>query len=130
MLDREWVAAIAAEPDGRTKLRMFAEQLSTSLPRIAPVQLLIRGAAALDPEIAAVAQQLDDERLAGMTAFATHLHGGGYLRRELINEQARDILWTYNSVELYELLGLKRAWPVARYRDFLADTLAAALLPD
>lgn len=44
-------------------------------------------------------------------------------------EEASDIPWTVNSPEIYELLVLERGWAVARYRDFIAETLAARLLP-
>jgi AcrR family transcriptional regulator len=127
--DRNFVAAIQEEPDARRKLRMYAEHLSRSMPRAAPVQLLARAAAAVDPEIEVVHRQTRTELLAGMSMFAAHLHEGGYLKPGLTVEEARDILWTVNSPEMYELLVLERGWAVARYRDFVADTLGARLLP-
>jgi hypothetical protein len=44
-------------------------------------------------------------------------------------DEARDLLWTYNSPELYELLVLRRGWTPQRYGRWLADALTAALLP-
>ena len=44
-------------------------------------------------------------------------------------DEARDLLWTYNSPELYELLVLQRGWTPQRYGRWLADALTAALLP-
>ena len=129
VMERDWVAAINAEPDPREKLRRYASQLAESMPRAAPVQLLIRGVAPLDADIDAVWREMQAERLTGMTAFATHLHDARCLRRDLSVADARDVLWTYNSVEIYELLVIERAWTVERYRDFVADALAAALLP-
>ena len=64
-----------------------------------------------------------------MEAFAAHLYGGGYIRPGMTVEEARDILWTVNSPELYELLVLERGWAVVRYAISVADTLAAHLLP-
>ena len=90
------------------KLRRYAAQLATSMPRTAPIQLLIRGVAPLDSEIDAVWRQMQAERLTGMTAFATHLHDSGSLRRGCTVDEARDVLWTYNSVELYDLLVLEQ----------------------
>ena len=43
--------------------------------------------------------------------------------------QATDILWTYSSAELYDLLVLKSGWPVKRYGEFVGSALIAALLP-
>ena len=35
----------------------------------------------------------------------------GLLRAEITLEEARDVLWTYSSPELYELLVIRRGWP-------------------
>jgi AcrR family transcriptional regulator len=130
IMDRSWVAAITAESDPRVKLRMYAAQLAELMPRTAPVQLVVRAAATVDTDIERVWRQMQDERLAGMAAFAGHLHAAGHLREDLTADDARDVLWTYNSVELYELLVLERGWNARRYEDFLAAALASALLPD
>ena len=44
-------------------------------------------------------------------------------------DAATDVLWTYSSPELYELLVLRRGWSVERYGRFIADAMIAALLP-
>ncbi len=44
-------------------------------------------------------------------------------------DAATDVLWTYSSPELYELLVLRRSWSVERYGRFIADAMIAALLP-
>ena len=129
MLQREVVAEIRADPDPVQKLVRYARHLEAVMPRTAEIQLLVRATATLDPEIDAVWSQMKAERLTGMTAFAEHLEEAGVLRSGVTVDLARDVLWSYNSVELYELLVLERGWDLARYRDFLADALAAALLP-
>jgi hypothetical protein len=72
--------------------------------------------------------QLQAERLTGMTAFATHLHDGGHLRVDVSMQEARDVLWTYNSVELWDLLVNQRAWSNQRYGRWVGRQLLAALL--
>ncbi len=128
IMEREFVRAIEAEPDPSEKLQGYAHHLATAMPRTAPIQLLVRAVAAVDPDIAAVHDQLQRERLMGMTAFATHLADSGSLRVGVSRNDARDILWTYTAVELYELLVDGRRWSNARYRDFVADALIAALV--
>jgi hypothetical protein len=54
----------------------------------------------------------------------------GALRPEVSVERAGEILWTYSSPELYELLVVVRGWPVERYGTFIADAMVAALLPE
>jgi len=65
-----------------------------------------------------------------MTLFARALHREGHLRPDVSADEARDILWTCNSPELYDLLlVLQRGWTPERYGRWVADTLIAALLP-
>ena len=126
---RDSVRRNMAEPDPRRKLAAYADHLAELQPRAAPVQLLARSAAATDDEIEAVWHQMREERLMGMTAFARHLDEHGHLRTGVSVEEARDILWTYNSPDLYELVVLQRGWSPARYARWIEASLVAALLP-
>jgi AcrR family transcriptional regulator len=130
MLQRERVARLAAETDPRRKLLMYGEHLAEAGPRAGSLQLLIRSAAANHPDAAAVWEQMATERLVGMTEFARHLHDGGYLRPDVSFDEARDVLWTYNSPELYDLLVLQRGWEPKRFGRWIAEALIAALLPE
>jgi AcrR family transcriptional regulator len=129
MLQRERVARLAAEPDPRRKLLMYGEHLAEAGPRAGTLQLLIRSAAANHPDAATVWKQMVTERLVGMTEFARHLHDGRYLREDVSFDEARDVLWTYNSLELYDLLVLQRGWEPKRYGRWIAEAMIAALLP-
>ena len=129
MLQRELVRRIEDEPEPRRKLAIYGEHLTQSAPRHVPVQLLVRAAASSDQGAADVWEQMTAERLTGMTAFARHLHEGGHLRPGVSVDEARDVLWTYNSAELYELLVMRRGWSPERYGAWITDALVAALLP-
>jgi AcrR family transcriptional regulator len=129
MLERDLVRRIENEPDPRQKLLMYGEHLTQSAPRSVPVQLLIRAAAASDPGVAAIWDEMAEERLIGMSQFARHLHEGGHLRAGVSVEEARDILWTYNSAELFDLLVLQRDWPPDKYGRWVAEALIGAVLP-
>ena len=63
-----------------------------------------------------------------MHRFASYLAAAGALADGVTAEQARDLLWTLNSVDLYELLVERRAWSPPDYGRFLAARMAAALL--
>jgi AcrR family transcriptional regulator len=130
MLQRERVAKMREEPDPRQKLLMYGGHLSEAGPRAGQIQLLIRSAAASDPEASTVWDQMVQERLTGMTEFARHLYEGGHLRPGVSLEEARDVLWTYNSVELFDLLVLQRGWDPDKYGRWIAEAMIAALLPD
>jgi hypothetical protein len=120
---------VRAEPDPRRMLSLYGEFVAEVSPRHVPIQLLVRAAAATDPEAAGIWDQLRAERLAGMTLFARALHQQGHLRPDVSVDQARDLLWSYNSPELYDLLVIQRGWSRKQYGRWLADTLIAALLP-
>jgi hypothetical protein len=43
-------------------------------------------------------------------------------------EHAGDVLWTFSSPELYDLLVVRRGWGVEQYGDFVARGIIGALL--
>jgi hypothetical protein len=64
-----------------------------------------------------------------MARFAEMLADRGSLRPGLSAEEARDLLWTLNSLAVHDLLVLRLGWSPARFRDWLAAALARELLP-
>jgi hypothetical protein len=128
MMQREFVRRNLAEPDPRRKLLAYGDHLAAVAPRIGPIQLVVRAAGATDPGAARVWEQLQSERLAGMTAFSRHLHEGGHLRAGVSAGEARDVLWVHNSVELWDLLVNERGWANRRYGRWVGRQLVAALL--
>jgi len=117
------------EPDPRLILTAWGAFTAEIAPRAAPILLLARDAAATDPEIAALLDEISAARLERMTLNARGLADAGHLRRGIPLEQAADILWTYSSPELYELLVTRRRWPAERYGQFVGQALITALLP-
>ena len=128
VLEREALGRVRNEPDPHTMFGLYGEFLATVAPRHVPVQLVIRDAATADPDAQAVWAELQAERLAGMTIFATALHDRGHLRPGISVEDARDTIWTYNSAELYQLLVIERGWTPEHYGQWVAAALIAALL--
>ncbi len=96
-------------------------------PRVAPVLLLIRAAAATDAEMARLLAETDDQRLQRMRHNAGALVG--HLKPGLTPARAAEVLWTYSSPDLYDLLVVRRRWSVRRYADFVTEAMTAALLP-
>jgi AcrR family transcriptional regulator len=119
-----------AEADPRTIIRGWGTLACEVAPRVAPILLLVRDAA-VDPDMARLKTQLDARRLARMTSNAGRLAEAGHLRDDVTVEYAGDVMWSYSSPELFELLVMERQWPVERYGRFIADAMIAALLrPD
>ena len=120
---------VAMETDPHKILRTWGALVTEVAPRVAPILLLARNTADTDPEMASLLQEVDQARLTRMEHNARGLVGRGFLRDGVTPEQARDVLWTYSSTELYELLVLRRGWPLDRYGRFVAEGMIAALLP-
>ena len=125
---REMVARIAAEPDGSKKLQIYGDAYAERARRAVPVQLLVRDAAASDPAARDVLDQLNRERLIGMTAFRDHLHESKVLRKGLRASEALDVLWLFTAPEVYERLVIERDWSTERFGHWISQQLVAALL--
>ena len=97
-------------------------------PRASPILLLLRDAARTDPDLHVLLEEMDSDRLRRMTDNARRLHAAGHLRSGITVAVAADVMWTYSSPELYELLVLRRGMPVKRYGQFIADAMITALL--
>ena len=119
----------AMEPDPRKVIRNWIRLATEVAPRTAPIVLLIRSAADTDPEMADLLTEVDEQRLGRMGRNARTLYERGDLRDGITLDQARDILWTMSSPELYELLVVRRGWSLDRVASLQADVMIAALLP-
>jgi len=77
---------------------------------VAPILLLIHAAAASDPEVLLLLEEMDNDRLHRMAHNARPLYDTGQLRPGITIARAADVLWTYSAPELYELMVLRRGW--------------------
>jgi AcrR family transcriptional regulator len=127
--ERPAILAVILEPDPRRKLERYADTQPGIHGRVAPLYRTLAEAAAVSSEAARIRADLEGQRLAGMTRFAQHLTESGTLREGFTVEEARDVLWTLASHEVYLLLVSEREWSPERYGEWLARMLAAALLP-
>ncbi len=120
------------EPDARRRLRAFGTFVTEVTPRVAPLMLLVKAAldSQGDTELAAVWAEMNDERLASMTVHAQRLFDEGHLRAGITVEEARDVFWTFNAPEVYDLLVRRRGWDVERFGRWVGEMYIAALLPE
>jgi AcrR family transcriptional regulator len=114
--------------DARGLLEEWTRLSTEVAPRVSPIMLLVRSAAATDVDLADLLAQMAAQRLTRMTLNAQRLNGRPGLRPGLSVDQIRDVLWTYTSPDLYELLVLHRGWTLSDYRDFLFHGLIGQLL--
>jgi AcrR family transcriptional regulator len=119
----------AEEADPRKIIASWGRFVTELAPRAAVMVLLVRSAAATDPDLAGLLDEIDAARLRRMTQNARRMHRAGHLRPGLTIAAAADIMWTYSSPELYDLVVLRRGMSLRRYGRFVADAMTAALLP-
>jgi len=124
---RDYVRAIQAAPDAETKIRIYASAIRAIAPRLALVLGIIQQASA-EPELAALWDEIAQRRAAHVRRFVADLAAVAPLRLGL--DEAADIVWATNAVEMYQLLVSQRGWSPARYERFLADTWCRLLLAD
>ena len=118
------------ETDPRTIMRNWGHLTAEVAAEVTPIRLLIRSAAASDPDIAALLRDNEADRLKRMRHHARFLADRGYLRAGITVSHAADVLWTCSSAELYELLVLQRRWPHPRFADFISDIMIGSLLAE
>ena len=121
-------ALSATANDPITVLKGWGRFTAELSPAGAPIVLLIRAAAATDADMAALSAEVEDQRRRRMRHNALRLKKRGWLRPGVSINGATDIMWTYSSAELYDLLVLRSGWSARRYGEFVGDALVAALL--
>lgn len=111
-------------------LRGWGQLTAEIAPKVAPILLLLRQAATHNHDLTALALELDGNRRQRMRANARRLSDAGYLRPRISTEHATDIMWTYSSAELFDLLVQRSGWPLDQYAAFISEALIAHLLTD
>jgi AcrR family transcriptional regulator len=122
-------AMSARERDPRAILRGWGALAAEVSPLVSPMMLLVREAAANDPELATLLHDSNEQRLRRMRRNAKVLADRGFLRDDVSVKHAADLMWTLTAPELYELLVVQRRWTPARFGEFIARTMIEALLP-
>jgi len=123
VMHRVLSAATAAEAVER-----IADLAVDVIGRTARLYSVVYRAADGDPEIAALARTLDEQRLTGaerMAGVLARLLGTGDPARIA---EIRDVIWTLDAPDVHTMLVGERGWTVERYRDWLARALAGTIL--
>jgi AcrR family transcriptional regulator len=129
LLDRSGPQGVRREPDQRRQVETFASDITSIIERARPVDDIMRGAAAIDSEIATLRARTQEQRFQNLLKFVTWVAANGPLRGDLSQEAAAGIVWALTSPEMHRLLRVDRAWTAQRYTDWLAETLTLTLLP-
>lgn len=117
------------ESDQHRQITMFANGIADRLERIRPMDDVLRSAAAVDPEIAALRADIQlRQRREAMLTIAGWIAARGPLALEV--EEAGAVLWTSTSPEVHRMFRVDWAWTRAQYEWWLRVTLEANLMPN
>jgi AcrR family transcriptional regulator len=128
VLERGWVRAMRDEPDPRRRIQILAKNGRLILERITPINEVLRGAAAADPEIASLLERYTAQRLDGQRELVRIVAAAASLREGLSADKAADSLFALGSPEVYRLLTVDRGWTPARFERWYAEALIRILL--
>ena len=125
---QQWYRTILEEPDAEQQLRHAARSACRVKLRIAGVLEVIRSAAPIDPDTAALWRRIQTEFHANQRVIVESLDDKRALAPGLEVDRATDILWTLNHPNTWQLLVEERRWTPEQFEKWLADTACAQLL--
>lgn len=129
MADRPEMIAVREETDPRRMLLAYAHVGRLMLDRVGPLmRVLLAGARTGDPDLRAYVDTVNGERLVGTGMAARRLAEQGALRDGVSEQQARDAIWTLNSVEVWSLLTEQRGWSTEQYEQWVGRAMGDAVL--
>src|SRR6266508_2781648 len=126
--ERPWYREVIEEPDAERQLRLNARNARVVKMRIAPVLEVIRNAAPVDADIAALWSLIQSDFYDNQRVIVEALHRKKALRLGLGVTRAADILWMLNHPDLWLLLVGARGWTPEQFERWFADTACTQLL--
>ena len=125
---RRWYREVLEEPDPERQLRLGAANARAVKERIGGVIEVIRAAATLDANVAALWNRIETEFHANQRVIVERIGAKGALRPGLDVDRATDILWTLNHPTVWQLLVVQRGWTPDEYERWFADAACSQLL--
>lgn len=113
---------------GIERLQAFVEAWSGYIPEIHGISVALRAMRNTDKEAAAAWEDRMQAVRQGCEAAVRAISEDGYLKKELTEVTAVDLLWTLLSVENWERLVLECSWSQSEYEQTLKQISEATLL--
>jgi AcrR family transcriptional regulator len=126
ILERPQVQVMRHERDPRRFLHLFARDYATMAERVRPVSEVLRTAKAVQPEMAAVRDEIEGYRFQYMQTVVAWLAERTRLRIPI--PRATQVVWALASPDVGRMLCDVQGWTTDEYADWLAHTLTATLL--
>jgi AcrR family transcriptional regulator len=126
ILDRPETQAIREERDPRQLLRLFARDYAAMSERVRPVSEVLRTAKAVEPQMAAVREEIEAHRFEYMQTIVQWLAKLAMLRVPV--NRAAQVVWALASPDVGGMLCDVQGWTTDEYACWLEDTLITILL--
>jgi AcrR family transcriptional regulator len=126
--ERPWYREVLEEPDPARLVRLTAKNSRMVKERAGAVMAVMRSAAPLDPDIAALWGRIQRDFHDNQRGIVEALSKRKALQRGLTVERASDILWTLNHPDVWYLLVGERGWTPEQWERWFEETMAAQLL--
>lgn len=117
----------SADEDPRKELRAGIAFGTRFYSRGADLIELARTVSGVEPDLGAMWQEGEARRLRRCTELAAAWERAGVLAAGLTAGAARDIVWALAGPDSFRLFVLERRWSLARYENWLGDTLEELL---
>ena len=124
--ERPEAMEVRAEPDLAKRLMMQARLSTATARRMTPFVRSVQGAAASEPSAAAMAAEMERQRLDGISVMAGEAAATGRLK--VSEDQCRDIVWAMTDGHLWHQLVIERGWSDEQYADWLGRTWVSHLV--
>jgi AcrR family transcriptional regulator len=125
---RPWYLEVLDEPHPVRQVDLIARNSCAVKRRIGPLLRVIRSAAAVDPDGAALWALIQSDFYENQRALVDAVHRRGGLRDGLDPTTATDILWTLNHPDVWLLLVGERGWTPDQFESWLAAAARQQLL--
>jgi AcrR family transcriptional regulator len=126
--DRPIVKDAQAAQDPMTMTAAFAHVARELFDNTADLRFVLRAAAAVDADAAALNDSMEDQRRVGQARVARALASKGFLAPGLKEAEARDIVYALMSIDTYRILRVEQRWSGPRYERWLADAMYQLLV--
>lgn len=128
MAERAEMRQVQAAGTAEEILDRFAALVASRAPAVHPIYAVVSRGRDLHPEVAELAEELDDQRLSAATRIAALMADRlDRAKDEPLVSDLRDCIWAALAVENYEALVVRRGWSIDRYRQWVRDAMAYPL---
>jgi AcrR family transcriptional regulator len=126
--ERPWYREVLDEPDPVRQLQLTAHGSRLAKERIGRLLRVIRDAAVVDGDAAALWELIQTDFLENQRVIVESIASHGGLRRDLDVARATDVLWTLNHPNVWLLLVGDRGWTPPQFESWFFDACCDQLL--